>query len=109
MRPSPNAASTSLVRDGSSSRGFTATLKAALHGERADATWCRDLVHDAAAQLLTRAQRTGAVRPDVTAIQVLKLAYGIEHEPDADRQAEQLLSLVMTGLRPAGRTPANEP
>ncbi|MEV0697680.1 helix-turn-helix domain-containing protein [Saccharopolyspora sp. NPDC050389] len=93
-----------LVRDGSSSRGFTATLKTALHGEGADAAWCRSLVHNAAEQLLARAQQTGAVRPDVTAIQLLKLANGIafstEHEPDADRQAEQLLSLTLTGLRP---------
>lgn len=105
--PSPAEALTAwlleLVRDGSSSRGLTATLKAALHGEGADAAWCRKLVYDAAEQLLARAQQAGAVRPDVTAIQLLKLANGIafstEREPDADHQAEQLLTLALTGLR----------
>ncbi|WP_433182081.1 TetR/AcrR family transcriptional regulator [Actinoallomurus sp. CA-150999] len=92
-----------IVRDGSSSRGLTATLKAALHSEGADTAWCRSLIQDAAGQLLARAQDAGAIRHDVTAAQLLKLANGIafstEHEPDADQQAEQLLSLVLTGLQ----------
>ncbi|MFB4309528.1 hypothetical protein [Actinomadura sp. GTD37] len=62
-------------------------------------------MRDAADLLLTRAQQAGAVRPDVTAIQLLKLANGIafsaEREPDGDEQAERLLSLALTGLRPA--------
>lgn len=92
-----------IVRDGSSSRGFTATLKSALQGEGVDVVWCRLLILDAAERLLARAQEAGAVRPDVTAIQLLKLANGIafstEREPDAERQAEELLKLSLTGLR----------
>ncbi|MFI6316886.1 TetR/AcrR family transcriptional regulator [Nonomuraea sp. NPDC050556] len=93
-----------IVRDGSSSRGLTATLKAALQREGADVAWCRHLILDAAEQLLARAQDAGAIRPDVTAIQLLKLANGIafstEHDPDADHQAEHLLTLTLTGLNP---------
>ncbi|MEV5572590.1 helix-turn-helix domain-containing protein [Spirillospora sp. NPDC052269] len=92
-----------VVRDGSSSRGFTATLKSALQSEGVDVAWCRNLIQDAAHRLLARAQEAGAVRADVTAIQLLKLANGIafstEREPDADLQAEQLLALALTGLR----------
>jgi len=94
-----------IVRDGSTSRGFTATLRAALRSERSDVEWCRELIYEAAGQLLARAQRGGTVRRDVTAVQLLKLANGIafatEREPDADHQAEQLLCLAMTGLRSA--------
>ncbi|WP_026415928.1 TetR/AcrR family transcriptional regulator [Actinomadura oligospora] len=94
-----------VVRDGSSSRGFTATLKSALQTQGVDVAWCRNRIQDAAEHLLTRAQKAGAVRPDVTAVQLLKLANGIafstEHEPDADHQAEQLLTLTLTGLRPS--------
>ncbi|MEU7004088.1 helix-turn-helix domain-containing protein [Nonomuraea sp. NPDC046570] len=93
-----------IVRDGSTSRGLTATLKAALQSEGTDVAWCRHLIQDAAERLLARAQDAGAVRPDVTAIQLLKLANGIafstEREPDADHQAEQLLALALTGLYP---------
>ena len=68
---------------------------------------CRDDLLAAAATLLTRAQQAGAVRPDVQALDLLRLSHGLAAATagaaDAD-QAERLLSLMLGGLLtdPAG-------
>ena len=112
--PSPAEAPEVWLRElaghGSSSRGLTATLTAALHGQNAESV-CRELVVDAAGALLERAQRAGAVRSDVTVVQVLRLvnavAFATEHEPDGPRQAEHLLGIVMDGLRHGSPAPSS--
>lgn len=92
-----------LVQHGSTSRGLTAALTAALNGENAGKSECGRLVMDAGAALLERAWQARVIRSDVTVAQVLKLvnavAFATECEPDAQQQAEHLLSLVMDGLR----------
>jgi AcrR family transcriptional regulator len=68
---------------------------------------CRDDLLAAATALLTRAQRTGVVRPDVQPLDLLRLSHGVAAATagaaDAD-QAERLLSLMLGGLLtdPAG-------
>ncbi|GAA2080749.1 TetR/AcrR family transcriptional regulator [Streptomyces albiaxialis] len=90
-----------LVRHGSSERGLTATLAATLPGGPGRA--CGERVLEAASPLLAQARRAGAVRPDVTMPQLLRLVSAVAHategEPDARRQADHLLSVIMDGLR----------
>ncbi|WP_327350942.1 TetR/AcrR family transcriptional regulator [Streptomyces sp. NBC_01304] len=93
-----------LVRHGSSSRGLTATLTAALRAEPGGApSRCGELVDGAAAALLQRAQAAGEIDDGVTTGQVLKLvnaiAFATEQDGEPGRQADQLLSLLMNGLR----------
>jgi AcrR family transcriptional regulator len=61
---------------------------------------CSQMMKTTAAELLARAQEAGAVRADVSDMDVMRLVHGIavatEHAPaDADR----LLSLMLDGLR----------
>jgi hypothetical protein len=59
-------------------------------------------MRDAGARLLARAQRSGGVRPDVTAEELFALAAGVawvgEQIPARPGLPDRLLSLVMTGL-----------
>ena len=105
--PSPAEALTTWLRavaaHGSTSRGLLATLTAALHDGGSDLSGCRTAIFTAASNLLTRAQRARAVQPDITVSQLLKLVNAItfatEGEPDGGAQAEQLLKLLMDGIR----------
>ena len=53
-----------------------------------------------AAQLLLRAQQAGAVRQDITAMDVMRLMHGIgiavEQSPD---ETDRMLSLLLDGMR----------
>lgn len=93
-----------LAMQGSTSRSLATALMIALRDEGSDVSWCRETVYAAAAALLDRAQQAGTVRADVTAGQVLKLvnavAFVTEGEPDGEQQADELLAIVMDGLRP---------
>lgn len=68
-------------------------------------TSCREPIRVAGAALLTRAQESGDIRPDLGTTQLLTLTHAIalatEHSP---AKADELLELVMDGLR-TGRTP----
>jgi AcrR family transcriptional regulator len=55
---------------------------------------------EAAAPLLRRAQEAGAVRPDVTAPELLKLAHAVARVSDGSHETERLLDLLMWGLTP---------
>jgi hypothetical protein len=58
-----------------------------------------------AEQLLTRAQQAGAVREDLTAVDVMRLVHGIAVSTEnAPGEADRLLSLMLDGMRtrPAG-------
>jgi hypothetical protein len=67
------------------------------------ASWCRGELGCAASSLLTRAQQTAAVRPDITAFQMLRLVNGIVLANDQagadENQTAQLLTFVIDGLR----------
>ncbi|MET0297409.1 MAG: helix-turn-helix domain-containing protein [Microbacterium sp.] len=71
----------------------------AIHSE---CTVARLRVFDGYAAVLTRAQRDGVVRPDLTAPQLQRLVCGIEHAvrlgDPADRDV--LLGILLSGIRP---------
>jgi AcrR family transcriptional regulator len=62
-----------------------------------------DMIGEAGAGLLARAQEAGEVRPDLQIWDLLKLVSGIamscEQAPDCDLMADRLLTLVMDGVR----------
>jgi AcrR family transcriptional regulator len=64
---------------------------------------CHDMVGEAGAALLARAQESGAIRPDVQVWDLLKLVSGIamtsEQAPDCALMGDRLLALVMDGVR----------
>lgn len=64
---------------------------------------CKPRMLAAGAALLARAQRAGAVRPDLAISELLRLVYGIalatEKAPDSAGEAERLLEVVLDGLR----------
>jgi AcrR family transcriptional regulator len=79
-----------------------AVMNSALDGEAGSSPSCQALTA-AAAALLARAQQTGAVRPDVDIASLLRLVNAIalatDRAPHGTAQADQLLSLVLDGLR----------
>ena len=67
----------------------------------------RDELHDALEVLLTRAQDAGAVRPDISATDLMSLLKGLlasAHDGTEPGRAERILAIVTDGLR--GTTPA---
>jgi len=61
---------------------------------------CRALLSDAGTGLIERAQAEGAVRPDVTFMDVARIVSGIAVSPSADHdQKERMLQIVLDGLR----------
>ena len=69
---------------------------------------CREDLVAAATALLTRAQQAGTVRPDITAIDLLRLSHAValaaERAADGADQAERMLSLMLDGvLQPTGK------
>ncbi|WP_327292748.1 TetR/AcrR family transcriptional regulator [Streptomyces sp. NBC_01198] len=65
-------------------------------------SWCRETITSAAGFLLTRAQRTGAIRQDLDALTLLRLVNAItiaSEQSGGPDQAEQMMSLVVDGLR----------
>ncbi|MGW4771782.1 TetR/AcrR family transcriptional regulator [Nocardia sp. NPDC004278] len=101
----------SLIGQGSTSRGLLAALTAALSMGGSDMSWCREAIITAATTLLSRAQRAGVVRADITAAQLLKLvnaiAFVTERDPDNATRADQLLTLMMEGIYPRNPAPTD--
>jgi AcrR family transcriptional regulator len=63
---------------------------------------CSQMMKATAAELLTRAQQAGAVRQDVTDLDVMRLVHGIAVATEqAPGDADRLLSLMLDGLRAA--------
>ncbi|MEW9553706.1 TetR/AcrR family transcriptional regulator [Nonomuraea sp. NPDC050783] len=90
-----------------SNRGLAASLMRGAHdGDPALGATCHTMITNAGADLLDRARRAKAVRPDVPITDLLKLVNAIclavEREPDAAAQADRLLTLALTGVRKAG-------
>jgi len=80
--------------------GINAVLKSMLKDDTETFEWCRDTMRAAVGGLLESAQAAGAIRPDVDAITVLRLAHGVgmasEHAPE---MADRMMDLVIDGLR----------
>ncbi|MGW2485729.1 TetR/AcrR family transcriptional regulator [Streptomyces sp. NPDC001606] len=106
--PDPGAALVTWLRAVSAhavaNRGLGASL---MHGARdGDPTLgstCHAMITSAGGELLDRARRMNAVRPDVTIAQLLKLvgaiALATEDDPDGPGEADRLLTLALDGVR----------
>jgi AcrR family transcriptional regulator len=81
-------------------RGLSHALISALGRDSELISGCWVAMRDTADRLLVHAQEAGVVRPDVTAMDMMRLVHGIavatEQAPD---QADRLLSLMLDGLR----------
>jgi AcrR family transcriptional regulator len=68
------------------------------------ATSCSAMVREAATKLLAEAQRTGQVRGDVDAIDLLRMSHALAIAADQPYshpdQGERLMSVLLAGLRP---------
>ncbi|MEU8401062.1 helix-turn-helix domain-containing protein [Nonomuraea sp. NPDC048892] len=96
-----------VARHAVANRGLAASLMRGAHdGDPAWGATCHTMITDAGADLLARARRANAARPDVSITDLLTLVNAIclavEHEPDGAAQADRLLTLALTGIRPAG-------
>lgn len=91
-----------------SARGLAAALAydGAEAADPAHQNSCSAALEEAAAPLLRRAAREGAVAQDVTVADLITLVVGIalatEHYPDPAAQADRLLHLTVTGLGTRG-------
>ncbi|MGV9772833.1 SbtR family transcriptional regulator [Streptosporangium sp. NPDC003464] len=96
-----------------SNRGLAASLMLGAHGgDPTLGATCHTMITNAGADLLARACRADAARPDVSITDLLKLVnvicLAVEQEPDGQAQADRLLTLAMTGVHPAGKTARRE-
>nr|BFE86984.1 TetR/AcrR family transcriptional regulator [Planobispora longispora] len=88
-----------------SNRGLAASLmRGASGGDPALGATCHTMILDAGEEVLARARRAGAVRPDVSIADLLTLVSAIsqatEGGPDGSAQADRLLGLALNGVRP---------
>jgi AcrR family transcriptional regulator len=87
-------------------RGLVATVEAVMldRGTSIHSSPACIAMHESVGRLLARAQETGAIRPDIDVTTLLRLVNAIsitsERAPDRSAQAEQLLSIMLDGLRP---------
>lgn len=111
--PDPRAALATwlraVARHAVSNRGLAASLMRGAHdGDTTLGATCHTMITEAGADLLARAREANAARPDVSITDLLKLVNAIclavEQEPDGVAQADRLLTLALTGVRPAGET-----
>jgi AcrR family transcriptional regulator len=108
LSPSPGDALAAWLRSflayAATKRGLAKALMAMAGDEKPPFfAACHDMISEAGAALLARAQAAGAVRPDVQLWDLLKLVSGIamtcEQAPDCEIMADRLLALVMDGVR----------
>ncbi|MEV0310088.1 TetR/AcrR family transcriptional regulator [Nonomuraea fuscirosea] len=96
-----------VARHAVSNRGLAASLMRGAHdGDPAWGATCHTMITDAGADLLARACRANAARPEVSITDLLTLVNAIclavEHDPDGTTHADRLLTLALTGIRPEG-------
>jgi AcrR family transcriptional regulator len=88
----------------STKRSLISAMLATLGKDSELLSSCSLVIRTAAETLLARAQQAGAVRPDVTATDVIRLVHGIsiasERMPTDPAQADRMLALILDGLRP---------
>jgi AcrR family transcriptional regulator len=82
--------------------GLAAALKAAIDEGSETFQYCKQKLRDAAWALLEPAQAVGAVRPDLEAVDLMRLSHGIgtaaKYADEASR--DRMLSVLMEGLKP---------
>lgn len=82
---------------------YVGTKRALLEGlnrDKAVFLQCREVMYEAGAPLLARAQQAGAVRDDVAIADVVKLVSGVAAVAvDDDAQQRRLIDLAVDGLR----------
>ncbi|MDA0635540.1 helix-turn-helix domain containing protein [Nonomuraea sp. MCN248] len=91
-----------VARHAVSNRGLAASLMRGAHdGDPTLGATCHSMITNAGADLLARARRANAARPDVSITDLLTLVNAIclavEQEPDGAAQADRLLTLALTG------------
>jgi AcrR family transcriptional regulator len=81
-------------------RGLSKAVVTALGRDSELVESCWTKMRDITERTLTLAQQAGLVRPDVTAVDVMRLTHGVvaatEQDPD---QAPRMLAIMMDGLR----------
>ncbi|MEU7182902.1 TetR/AcrR family transcriptional regulator [Streptomyces kasugaensis] len=84
-------------------RGLSRALMSASVDDSSGMARCSVPMREAGGALLTRAQRAGAVRPDVNIGDLMQLTNGIalaaEESPDDPELADRLLTLTLSGLK----------
>ena len=69
------------------------------------ATSCSAMIRESVEGLLAEAQRAGAIRPDVDAVDLLRMSHAISIAADLPNshpdQADRLMAVMLAGLRPA--------
>ncbi|MGY5124883.1 TetR/AcrR family transcriptional regulator [Streptomyces nigrescens] len=88
-------------------RGLSRALMTASADDSSGMRRCSVPMREAGEALLTRAQRAGAVRPDVSISDLMQLTNGIalavEESPDDPKLADRLLTLTLRGLKGENR------
>jgi AcrR family transcriptional regulator len=81
-------------------RGLSHALISTLGKDSEVISSCGQAMRTTVEQLLTRAQKAGAVREDLTGMEVMRLMHGIgvavEHAPG---EADRMISLILDGMR----------
>jgi AcrR family transcriptional regulator len=82
-------------------KALAGELLSYMDGEAAVFMQCRQSIVNAATPLFEAAQRAGVVRPDVEAMDAVRMVGGIATIPNADAaQIERILAVALDGLRP---------
>jgi AcrR family transcriptional regulator len=85
-------------------RALAVTVKAVLDRDSPVLAWCKTAMRSAAGAILDRAKEAGAVRPEVTASELLRLGHAIGAAAESDPEtADRMLSYVLDGMRPQDR------
>jgi AcrR family transcriptional regulator len=80
-------------------RGLSRTLIDAVGADSELITSCWTIMNETTERLLVNAQRAGVIRPDVTALDVMRLIHGVAVSSEKDRERTgHLLSITLDGL-----------
>jgi AcrR family transcriptional regulator len=83
-----------------SKRGLSKAVVAALGKDSELVETCWTKMRDTTERTLILSQQAGLIRPDVTAVDVMRLTHGVVTSSDYDPdQASRLLSIMVDGLR----------
>ncbi|MEU0692300.1 TetR/AcrR family transcriptional regulator [Streptomyces uncialis] len=92
-----------IITHASEYRGLSHALMSACHDDSSALARCSTPMREAGTALLTRAQRSGAVRADVSVSDLMQLTNAIalaaEATPDDPGLADRLLNLTLRGIR----------
>jgi AcrR family transcriptional regulator len=95
-------------------KNLTSSLMSGPDSKRSEvAVSCSAMVRETADKLLTEAQRSGEIRPDVDATDLLRLSHALAMSSElpsvhAD-QPERLMKVLLDGLRAGGTSPGGRP